>query len=137
MFIKIIGIFAEFERENIIERVKLGLEKKVKEGYCLSSRCSSYGYTRKNGEKIQEIDEQEAQVVRDIFDMYVNQGMSLTKIAKRLNILNVPTKNNATWSSSLISSLLSNCNHIGNVRHHIREKELASEYEASLFTKNE
>ena len=33
MFIKIIGIFAEFERENIVERVRLGLERKVKEGY--------------------------------------------------------------------------------------------------------
>ena len=27
MFIKIIGIFAEFERENIVERVKLGFER--------------------------------------------------------------------------------------------------------------
>ena len=32
MFLKIIGIFAEFERENIIERVTLACEKKVKEG---------------------------------------------------------------------------------------------------------
>ena len=30
MFIKIIGIFSEFERENIIERVKLGFERKAK-----------------------------------------------------------------------------------------------------------
>ncbi len=29
MFLKIIGIFAEFERENIIERTKLGIERKV------------------------------------------------------------------------------------------------------------
>lgn len=38
MFIKIIGIFAEFERENIIERVKMGRDRKVKEGYSLSLR---------------------------------------------------------------------------------------------------
>ena len=33
MFLKIIGIFAEFERENIIERTKVGIERKVREGY--------------------------------------------------------------------------------------------------------
>ncbi|MDR2515031.1 MAG: recombinase family protein [Christensenellaceae bacterium] len=37
MFLKIIGIFAEFERENIIERTKVGIERKVKEGYAISS----------------------------------------------------------------------------------------------------
>jgi len=129
MFIKIIGIFAEFERENIIERVKMGLEKKVKEGYSIFSWCPSYGYTREKGQKIQEIHEAEAQIVRDIFDMYVNQGMSLSKIAKGLNIQNVPTKNNSTWCSSLVRHVLLNCNYIGNVRHHIRDKELTQEYE--------
>jgi site-specific DNA recombinase len=57
MFLKIIGIFAEFERENIIERSKLGFERKVKEGYALSNRVPSYGYERKDGEKIQQINE--------------------------------------------------------------------------------
>ena len=33
MFLKIIGIFAEFERENLASRLKLGLERKVKEGF--------------------------------------------------------------------------------------------------------
>ena len=31
MFIKILGIFAEFERENIAERARLGFERKAKE----------------------------------------------------------------------------------------------------------
>ena len=44
MFIKIIGIFAEFERENIVERVKFGLERKVKEGYTIANKNISYGY---------------------------------------------------------------------------------------------
>ena len=32
MFVKIIGIFAEFERENLAERVTLGYEQKTREG---------------------------------------------------------------------------------------------------------
>ena len=43
MFIKIIGLFAEFERETIVERIKMGLERKVKEGYSISSSTTSYG----------------------------------------------------------------------------------------------
>ena len=51
MFIMIIGIFAEFERENIVERVKFGLERKVKEGYTIASKNLSYGYDKDKGEK--------------------------------------------------------------------------------------
>ena len=55
MFLKIIGIFAEFERENISERITLGRERKVKEGYSLCSHTASYGYDRPKGRKIQTI----------------------------------------------------------------------------------
>ena len=46
MFLKIVGIFAEFERENLIERINLGIERKVKEGYALCKNIVSYGYDR-------------------------------------------------------------------------------------------
>jgi len=130
MFLKIIGIFAEFERENIIERVKLGLERKVKEGYSLSTGISSYGYTREKGEKIQQIDPKEAEIVHKIFDMYVNQGYSLLKIAETLNTLKVPTKlKNSTWAVMTVRNILTNCNLIGNVRHHVIDGKAACEYE--------
>ncbi|MCL2106058.1 MAG: recombinase family protein [Oscillospiraceae bacterium] len=129
MFLKIIGIFAEFERENIIERTKLGLDKKVKEGYSLCTNVSSYGYTREKGQKIQTINEQEAEIVKDIFDMYVSQGMSLMAIAKHLNILKIPTKKGFTWTGSNVGRLLSNHNFIGNVRHHVRSGKSACQYE--------
>jgi DNA invertase Pin-like site-specific DNA recombinase len=32
MFIKMLGIFAEFERENLAERITLGYEQKTREG---------------------------------------------------------------------------------------------------------
>jgi len=129
MFLKIIGIFAEFERENIIERVKLGIEKKVKEGYSLCSRTASFGYTREDGEKVQTINEAEAQAVKDIFDMYVNQGKSMLAIAKHMNILGTPTKEGSTWTSNTVRRILMNANLIGNVRHHIVDGKSADEYE--------
>ncbi|MDR2728528.1 MAG: recombinase family protein, partial [Chitinispirillales bacterium] len=121
MFIKIIGIFAEFERENIAERVRVGFERRAREGYTTSSKCVSYGYSRTKGQKIQIINEEEAKNVRMIFDMYVNQGMSLRGIAKSLNLREIPTKKNAFWTSSTIQEILRNCNYMGNVRYGIRE----------------
>ena len=128
MFLKIIGIFAEFERENIIERSKVGIERKVREGYTIGGH-QSYGYEREKGEKIQTIKENEAEIVREIFDMYVNQGVSVTDITRRLNVRKIPAKYNDNWETTVVRRLLSNCNYIGEVRHHVNDNE--REYSAT------
>jgi len=122
MFIKIIGIFAEFERENLIERVKIGFERKSKEGYTLCSRTASYGYIRRKGQKIQEIVLEEAIIVKEIFQKFVNENYSMTEIAKFLNAKGIPTKENCKWSSKTIKVILTNTNYIGKVRHLINDK---------------
>ncbi|MDR2559068.1 MAG: recombinase family protein [Oscillospiraceae bacterium] len=130
MFLKIIGIFAEFERENIIERVKLGRERKVKEGYTLCSSHASYGYDRASGQKIQSVNEEEARVVKEIFDMFVNRSMSINSITKTLNMRKVPTKKNAAmWCRKNVRNILKNCNYIGKVRHFVDDDENYSENE--------
>jgi len=125
MFLKIIGIFAEFERENISERIILGRERKVKEGYTLCSYIASYGYDRPKGQKIQTIVESEAQIVREIFHWYVNQGVKMTEIARRLNIRGIPTKHDAKWTTSSVKNILINNNYMGDVRHHYQTAERA------------
>jgi len=121
MFLKIIGIFAEFERENIVERTKAGFERKIKEGYSLCCRIASYGYDRPNGQKIQTVNEQEAAIVREIFDMFVKDGISMNDIARRLNFRKVPTKlGESTWSSDRVRQVITNSNLIGQVRHHTK-----------------
>ena len=122
MFLKIIGIFAEFERENIIERVKVGIERKIREGYAIGG-LASYGYDRPKNQKIQTINEQEAEIVREVFDMYTNQGVSINDIARRLNVRKIPTKKGSVWGSIGVRRMLGNSNYIGNVRHHIRDEE--------------
>ena len=125
MFLKIIGIFAEFERENIAERIILGRERKVSEGYSLCSYISSYGYDRPAGQKIQSINEDEAQVVREIFDWYANQGVSITEIARRLNLRGISTKQDSKWTTPGIRNVLKNTNYVGLVRHHFQDNERA------------
>ncbi|MCL2531455.1 MAG: recombinase family protein [Oscillospiraceae bacterium] len=125
MFLKIIGIFAEFERENIAERIILGRERKVKEGYTLCSHTASYGYDRPKGQKIQTINADEAQVVREIFELYANQGLSITEIARRLNLRGVPTKHNNKWTTQGVRNMLKNSNYMGHVRHHYENAQRA------------
>ncbi|MCL2637565.1 MAG: recombinase family protein [Oscillospiraceae bacterium] len=119
--LNMLGSFAEFERENIIERVKLGREKKAKEGYSLSSTHASYGYDRPCGQKIQTVNDEEAEIVREIFDMYVNQNMTILGITKSLNMRNIPTKENALWDRGSAKDVLTNCNLIGKIRYNCNE----------------
>lgn len=118
MFIKIIGLFAEFERETIVERIKVGLERKVKEGYSLCSSTTSYGYIRKKGQKIQEIDEEESKIVKKIYEMYL-KGKDINDIKDFLNKNKIKTKKNKSWSNKTIINILKNPNYIGKVRYGI------------------
>ncbi|MDR2559530.1 MAG: recombinase family protein [Oscillospiraceae bacterium] len=123
MFLKIIGIFAEFERENIIERIKVGCERKVREGYTLACICISYGYDRPNGQKIPTINPCESEIVKEMFSMYVNQNYSMNKIARELNERKIPTKKGARmWASSTIRSMLMNPTYIGKVRYATKDE---------------
>jgi len=117
MFLKIIGIFAEFERENIIERITLACEKKVKEGYTLGNFTTSYGYDREKGERVQTINPDEAQIVKEIYAMYVDGNMSYNAIAQNLNHRNIKPKLGESWGHASVRAVLTNPNYIGKVRY--------------------
>jgi len=122
MFLKIVGIFAEFERENLSERTRLGFERKAKEGYSLCSHISSFGYNRENGNRIQEINEEEAATVRRIFKMYLHDDFTFSQIADTLNNENVTTKLNKAWITRGVRNVLSNPNYVGKVRYSMEDE---------------
>ena len=119
MFIKIIGIFAEFERENIVERVKLGLERKVREGYTIASNNISYGYQKRIGEKVQSINQFEAYVVKKIFRLFL-YGYNYSYISNYFN--KYFNKNRKKLSSKNIKLILTNPNYVGLVRYGVGKK---------------
>jgi len=123
MFLKIIGIFAEFERENLVSRLKLGFERKAKEGYSLANFVSSYGYTRENGEKIQTVQSDEAKIVKEIFSMFVDKNIAINKIARILNQRKIPTKKKTgSWQAMTVKNMLMNPTYVGKVRYSIADK---------------
>lgn len=94
-----------------------------------------YGYIKNLDDKNSLlIDEEAAQVVRNIFSWFVNDGMSKTAIAKKLNELGIPNpttykckiqkfkyqngkaqKNDGLWCGTLILRTLTNEVYIGNM----------------------
>ena len=63
-----------------------------------------------------KINEAEADIVRMVFDMYVNKDMGRVNIAHHLNDLGVPTRTGALWSQDTIKTMLENDHYIGKVR---------------------
>ena len=63
-----------------------------------------------------KINEAEADVVRMVFDMYVNKDMGRVNIAHHLNDLGVPTRTGALWGQDTIKTMLENDHYIGKVR---------------------
>jgi len=127
MFIKIIGIFAEFERENIAERSRIGFERKAREGYSMCTGSPSYGYDRKNGERIQTVNPYEAGIVKEMYSMFLDRHMSFLDIARNLNSRNIPTKANSNWHARTVKNVLTNCNYVGNVRYATKDEKRSFE----------
>ena len=115
MFIKIVGIFAEFERENLAERVSFGYEQKVREGNYINTR-GVYGYDYGENTSDLTVNQEEAALVRRIFDLYL-KGESMSAIAKKMLEGQVPTKLGGRWRESTIKSILTNPLYIGKIRY--------------------
>lgn len=80
-FMQMLGVFAELERENIRERSKLGIRKRVESGY-LHGRPAPIGY-RSGGGGVWEIIPEEAAVVRWMVHQYL-AGRGATRLAQAL-----------------------------------------------------
>ena len=81
-----------------------------------------YGYTKtwvtesKRKCPTLAIKEDEANVVRMIFDMYVNKDMGTPNIAHALDALHIPPTRGEHWSQATIKDILSNVHYIGKVK---------------------
>lgn len=98
-----------------------GRIESVKSGNYLGS-VAPYGYrkiTIMDGKKkcpTLEPDENEAPVVRMIFDMFGNQGLTIDKIATRLNKMGIIPRNKKLFSRTTVRDILENPHYIGKVR---------------------
>lgn len=104
--------FAELERNNIVERVKLGMEQRAKEGKFNGGKVLGYD----NIDKELVINEYEAVIVRKIFD-YANQGLGFKAITRRLNEAGYRSKKDKPFNVCGIKTILNNPVYIGKIRY--------------------
>ena len=98
-----------------------GRYESVKSGNYVGS-VAPYGYRRvfitdgKKKHPTLEPDENEAPVVRMIFDMFGNQGLTIDKITTRLNKMGIVPRNKRLFSRTTVRDILDNPHYIGKVR---------------------
>ena len=97
LYFSVLGAVAEFERELIRERVAMGQRGAARKGQ-YNTGWAPFGYDFDPETKRLVINEAEAGVVRRIFRMFIQEGLSQRAIADRLNAEGVPTKTKQTRS---------------------------------------
>jgi len=103
---QVLGLVSEWDRDNIIERCKNGRIQRYKEGGC-GPGTPPYGYKFNKTTKKLDISEQDARVVRIIFQEY-GSGKSMTQVAHLLNGEKIPSRNpkGKGWRSTSVRDVL-------------------------------
>lgn len=84
LIISVLASVAEIERENIAAQTFAGRQEKAAKGLWNGGKAP-YGYNLIKGSGKLEINENEAEIVKVIFDKFVNENLTPDKISKFLN----------------------------------------------------
>lgn len=115
MTLQLLGSIAEFERNTIIENVRLGLTEFARKG---GKASSVLGYD--NIDKKLIINENEASIVKLIFNLRAESGLGFSAIARYLNNMGYRTKRGSKYRSSSVSYIIQNPVYIGINRHKMK-----------------
>lgn len=110
----ILGAMAQQESANMSKRVKFGKDITAKKGRVPNL---VFGYDKIPDERYTlKINEEEAKIVKEIFESYVYKGMGTTKIAWELNDKGIRTKKTKSkWVQTSIVRMLKNPIYTGRV----------------------
>jgi site-specific DNA recombinase len=125
MFTHFQGIFAEYERALILDRSRRGTIHKAKMGDPAILPKLPYGYrkTKNDRQTVIEIVEENANIVRKIFNLYVHERLSLNGICRRLSEDQIKSpKGNSCWFPGSVSGILKNRAYTGSAAYGKSEK---------------
>lgn len=112
LLITILSSQAQEESRNLSENTRWGIVRRFEQGIVHVNHTKFLGYT-KNAEGKLVIVQQEAEIIRKIFDLYL-QGLGLSRIAKTLAEQDIKTATgNSKWHSSTIHKMLKCEKYIG------------------------
>lgn len=111
LFITIVGAMAQWERENLGERVSMGKEQKARQGE-YNNTNGVYGYDYVDGKLVPNA--YEVAILNEMYDKYI-QGWSVRRICADLLARNIPGKRNGRWGPSTVTSILKSPLYIGDI----------------------
>ncbi|EGT3606039.1 recombinase family protein [Clostridium perfringens] len=114
LLLVVLSSVAQQEVENISANVKKGLKMKMRRGELVGFQgCLGYDYHKED--KTLTINEKEAEIVRYIFNRYI-EGAGGSIIGQELENLGYKTKyGSKTWSNSTVLGIIKNEKYIGDV----------------------
>lgn len=113
LMVNILGSFAEFEREMIIDRTRRGRRHKIEVRQQYLGSNTAYGYRYKPMDRVAgtqgilEVAPAEARVVQQMFEWVDHDSLSARRVLDRLNELKIPPqKGAARWAKSSVLRIL-------------------------------
>lgn len=119
MMRNMIGTFAEFEREIIVDRIKAGIGEKAREGYLVGPAPLGY---RKVNKKELEADEHAPAVVA-LFERYAAGGQSLRDLSQWAIAQGLESTEGKPLDRLSIRKILTNPAYVGDVVYHPRRSD--------------
>lgn len=110
LFIHLVSVLAQFEREQLAERVVMGMKEKAMQGKKPGGRFP-YGYD-KQGELVTE----EAEILRELRRLYVDERLGFKTIAMTLNQKPENLRRGILWTASTVALTLENIFYAGIIR---------------------
>ncbi|HDG4011110.1 recombinase family protein [Staphylococcus aureus] len=118
ILVTMFGLIGSIERQTLISNVKMSMNAKARQGEAITGRVLGYKLslnplTQKND---LVIDEHEANIVKEIFDLYLNHNKGLKAITTILNQRGYRTINHKPFSVFGVKYILNNPVYKGFVR---------------------
>ncbi|MHB1928996.1 MAG: recombinase family protein [Acidimicrobiales bacterium] len=136
MLLQLLGIFAEFERGLLIDRITKGFERKAARGEWLGGP-GPFGYHVDPATKSLVPDPKEAATVQKIFSAYADEHLGATALANQLSGAGLRNRGDRLWSNQTVLRVLRNPVYVGKISHgdEVYEGKHPSIIEGDLFAR--
>ena len=114
ILLTVLSALAQQGSATISSSVALGARMKMKRGE-LVGHYAPYGYRYDQDKEELVIFEDEAKVVRDVYELYIEKGYGTARIARELNNKKIPSPTNKMWSSTVITRMIRNEKYCGDL----------------------
>ena len=135
LMLTILASFAQEESRSVSDNCKWRIRRQFADG--IPTGQTIYGYDVRNG--VYTVKDEEAEVVRSIYDMYLT-GMGRLKITRALNDKSIPSPDGGEWVPSVVTDILRNEKYAGDlmlqkyyINNHIEKKTMPNRGELPQY----